>query len=188
MRCFIALDLPIDIKKQINHIINIASPLSKDIKWVPYDNIHLTLKFLGEVNETLIKEIEKRLRDICSGNEPFSINVRGIGAFPNEKVPNVLWVGIEQSENLRALFKTIDHAISELGFEREKRKHSPHLTIGRVKDKKDVLRAIKALNEFRDKSFGTAYISEVHLMRSVLKLTGAEYSKISSFKLQRKQF
>ncbi len=186
MRCFIAIDLPIEIKIKIGHVINLSSPLSGDIKWVPYENIHLTLKFLGEVDDILLKEIEQRLKIICLSHKPFSITVKGVGAFPNEKKPNVLWIGVDNAGSLKNLYQDIENSVSELGFERENRKHSPHLTIGRIKNKKDVLQVMNTLNEFKEKLFGFAEISEVHLMRSILHSTGAEYSKISSFRLGRK--
>ncbi len=187
MRCFIAIDLPTEIKRQIGFVINLAAPLSKDIKWVPYENIHLTLKFLGEVKENMLPEIEQRLRDTCRLYAPFPISVRATGAFPNEKKPNVLWVGIERSDSLKDLYLDIDKSMSEIGFEKENRKHSPHLTIGRVKDRKDILQVMNCIHEFKSKLFGNADVVEVHLMRSILKPSGAEYSKVCSFRLNRER-
>lgn len=183
MRCFIAIDLPEEIKRQIGNVINLAAPLSKDIKWVPYENIHMTLKFLGEVKEDTLPEIEQKLRDICSVHAPFSISVRGTGAFPNEKNPNVIWIGVDKSDRLKSLYLDIDNSLSEAGFEKESRKHSPHLTIGRVKNRKDILQVMNGLNEFKSKLFGNVDIVEVHLMKSILKPSGAEYSKVCSFRL-----
>lgn len=187
MRCFIAIDLPEEIKKQIGLIINLITPLSKDIKWVPYENIHMTLKFLGEVKEDTLPEIEQRLRDICCVQAPFSISVRGTGAFPNEKTPNVIWIGVDKSDRLKSLYMDIDNSLSEAGFEKESRKHSPHLTIGRVKNRKDILQVMNNLREFKSKLFGNADVVEVHLMKSILRHSGSEYSKVCSFRLKGKK-
>lgn len=183
MRCFIAIDLPEELKRQIELVINLIAPLSKDIKWVPSENIHLTVKFLGEVKEDRLPEIEQRLRDICRIHAPFSISVRGTGAFPNEKSPNVIWIGVNKSDRLKSLYLDIDNSLSEAGFEKESRKHSPHLTIGRVKSRKDILQVMNSLHEFRSKLFGNADVVEVHLMKSILRPSGSEYSKVRSFRL-----
>ncbi len=185
MRCFIAIDLPDEIIRQIGLVIDAVCPLSKDVKWVPYENIHLTLKFLGDVKDDLLPEIEQRISGVCRLHEPFSITVRGTGAFPNEKKPNVLWIGVDKSDRLKEIYLGIDNSMSEVGFEKESRKLSPHLTIGRVKNNKNIALVIKGLNEFKDRLFGVAEITEVHLMKSVLHPSGAQYSRISSFKLSR---
>lgn len=183
MRCFIAIDLPEELKRQIEDVITQLSPLSKGIKWVPSGNIHLTLKFLGEIKEDMLPDIRQRLDIICRICPPFALSLRGSGAFPDQKNPNVLWIGVDRSEELKNLYNDIDNSMSEIGFEKESRKHSPHLTIGRVKNKKDVLQAIKGLSGFSGNLFGKIEVAEIHLMKSVLMPTGAEYSKICSFRL-----
>ncbi|MCL4536003.1 MAG: RNA 2',3'-cyclic phosphodiesterase [Nitrospirae bacterium] len=186
MRCFIAIDMSEDIKGSISDVIERCGLKSKGIKWVSVENIHLTLKFLGDVKEDLIPEIEKRLALICMGHNIFNINIRDAGAFPNFKYPNVLWVGMDESEDLKRLYEDIEESMSELGFEKENRRFSPHLTIGRVKDRKGIEPVIKELYTFKDAFFGSIEVKEVLLMRSILKPTGAEYSKIADFKLSLK--
>ncbi|MDA8214463.1 MAG: RNA 2',3'-cyclic phosphodiesterase [Nitrospiraceae bacterium] len=186
MRCFIAIDMSEDIKGSISDVIERCGLKSKGIKWVSAENIHLTLKFLGDVKEDLIPEIEKRLALICMGHNIFNINIRDAGAFPNFKYPNVLWVGMDESEDLKRLYEDIEESMSELGFEKENRRFSPHLTIGRVKDRKGIEPVIKELYTFKDAFFGSIEVKEVLLMRSILKPTGAEYSKIADFKLSLK--
>ena len=183
MRCFIAIDMPENIKDAIAGFIEKCGPNSKGLRWVPAENVHLTLKFLGDVKEDLIPEIEKRLLLICMRIDVFNINIRGAGAFPNFKYPNVLWIGIDESEELRKLYEDIEESMSDLGFEKEDRKFSPHLTIGRVKDRKGTEPVIKGLYAFKDTFWGSIEVNEVLLMQSILKTTGAEYSKIAGFKL-----
>lgn len=183
MRCFIAIDMPEDIKASILNVIEKAGQKVKGIRWVSAQNIHLTLKFLGDVKEELIHDIEKGLSSVCINHVPFTINIRGVGAFPNFKYPNVLWIGIDESEELKRLYEDIEEFMFELGFEKDDRRFSPHLTIGRVKDRKGIEQILKELYTFKDTFFGNIEVKEVLLMRSVLKPTGAEYSKIARFNL-----
>lgn len=187
MRCFIAIDMPEDIKVSISNVIEKAGQKVKGIRWVSAQNIHLTLKFLGDVKEELMHDIEKGLSSVCINHAPFTINIRSAGAFPNFKYPNVLWVGIDESEELKRLYEDIEDVLSGLGFEKENRKFSPHLTIGRVKDRKGIEPVIKELYTFKDMFFGSMEVKEVLLMRSILKPAGAEYSKIAGFKLSLKR-
>lgn len=175
--------MPENIKDAIADVIEKCGLNAKGIKWVPVRNVHLTLKFLGDVKEDIIPEIEKGLALICVRHDVFNINIRGAGAFPNFKYPNVLWIGIDESEELKKLYEDIEEYMFELGFEKEDRKFSPHLTIGRVKDRKGIKTVIKELYTFKDTFFGSIEVNEVLLMQSVLKPTGAEYSEIAGFKL-----
>jgi len=178
MRCFIAIDFPEDVKRAINEVILKVRDMGGVVKWVSPGNMHLTLKFLGEVKDETARDIQKSLSSVCSGHKPFSIYIRGAGAFPDFRSPNVLWAGIEASPELEGLFMDIDRAVAEFGFERETRRFSPHLTIGRVKDKRGIEPVMKVLSEFKGRSFGTVEAKEVLLMKSVLKPAGAEYSRI----------
>lgn len=187
MRCFIAIDVPENIKDAIVGVIEKCGLNSKGVRWIHAENIHLTLKFLGDVKEDLIPDIQRRLAEICKRYAVFNINIRGAGAFPNFKYPNVLWMGIDESEELKRLYEDIEESMFELGFEKEDRKFSPHLTIGRVKDRKGIEPVVKELYTFKDTFFGSIKVNEVLLMRSVLKPTGAEYSKIAGFKLKDKK-
>lgn len=183
MRWFIAIAISDEIRKSIGSVIDKLGKTQKGIRWTSPENIHITLKFLGETDEKLVPEIEARLSSICSNSRPFTINVRGAGVFPNPKHPNVLWVGIDKSEGLQNLNRLIEGAMSELGFEKETREFSPHLTIGRVKDRKGIGPVITGLYELRGTFFGALPANEVLLMKSILKPAGAEYSKVAVFKL-----
>jgi 2'-5' RNA ligase len=143
----------------------------------------LTLKFLGDVSDDLVPDIENRLKLIGKSYQLFSIGIRGVGAFPNFKNPNVLWLGVEASSQLGALFRDIDATLSEIGFEKDDGRFSPHLTIGRVKDRHNIGRVLNELSTYKDAFFGTIEIREILLMESVLKPSGAEYSKAAIIKL-----
>jgi RNA 2',3'-cyclic 3'-phosphodiesterase len=184
MRSFIAIDLPEDIKEAINGLISKVSPGSSGIKWVTANNIHLTLKFLGEVKEELVPEIRKRLEDIGKLHRSFTIKIKGAGGFPNLKRPHVLWIGIEPSEGLQSLYRIIESQMSELGFERDPRSFSPHLTIGRVKDTGNMDSVAKGLSTYKDTFFGTIEVAEIRLKKSLLRQSGAEYSDVAVIKLK----
>jgi 2'-5' RNA ligase len=179
MRSFIAIEIPDAVKSSVKDIIRKVEADTRGVRWVPVENMHLTLKFLGEVKEDLISEIDSRLRSIGRRHRNFSVGVSGSGAFPDFKRPNVFWIGLESSDKLRSLFKDIDILMSEIGFERESRGFSPHLTIGRVKDKRGIDNATRELATYKDTFFGTIEVREILLMKSVLKPSGAEYSKVA---------
>ena len=185
MRCFIAIDIPADIRQSIADVIGKCNQGSKGVKWVAPEKIHITLKFLGEVNEGLITDIQKKLAPVCAERDIFTVTIKGAGAFPDFKYPNVLWIGIDESEELKRLYEDIEDVLSKLGFEKENRKFSPHLTIGRIKDRKGIEPVIKEIYTFKDAFFGSIDVNEILLMRSILKPAGSEYSKIAGFRLSR---
>jgi 2'-5' RNA ligase len=184
MRSFIAIDLPPDIKEAIRSVIRVLSAGASCIRWVPVENIHLTLKFLGEVKEDLVPRIEKQLRLSAERHQAFNITVKGAGAFPDLRSPNVLWVGIEKSEALSFFFRDIEAGLSGLGFEPEARRFSPHLTIGRVRDKHGTEPVMRGLSTYKDTIFGTIDVQEIRLMKSILKPSGAEYSGVAGIMLK----
>ncbi len=184
MRCFIAIDIPASIKEAIDNITGKLSRSSADIRWIPSKNVHLTLKFLGEVEDAVLPDIEKRISISCEAMGAFSINIRGIGAFPDFKHPNVLWMGIDRSNSLEDIYLSIEDSLKEMGFEKDNRRFSPHLTIARIKDRKGIDTVFKELYTYKDTFFGSIDVNEVLLMKSVLKPAGAEYFKLSGFKLR----
>lgn len=187
MRCFVAIDVTEEVRFSISGAIEQMRGLSKGVRWVPPDHVHLTLKFLGEADNAVLLRIQERLQLLCSRHTQFNLTVRGAGGFPNLRRPNVLWVGIDESGPLGLLNRDIEQAMAELGFEREEKRFSPHLTVGRVKSMDGLEAVIREWITFKDAVFGTITVGETLLMKSILKPGGAEYSKIAGFKLgQRK--
>lgn len=183
MRCFIAIDLSEEIRSAISGIIKPIRNISSGIRWVDGKNIHLTLKFLGETDDKLIPEISERLSAIGMRHRAFTLDIRGVGAFPNYRRPNVLWIGIDKSDELERLYLDIEESMSRSGFKKEERGFSPHLTIARVKDRRGLDEITKELYEVKDTYLGTMEAREVKLMSSVLKQAGAEYSLVKGFQL-----
>lgn len=176
--------MPQEIKSAISGVIRKTGPAG-GIRWVSGPNMHLTLKFLGEVKDDIVPVIGQRLQAMAVRHRPFSIDIRGAGAFPNIKRPNVLWIGIDKTGPLRDLFLDIDAGLAELGIEKESRPFSPHLTIGRVRDSGAIGPAMDELSTYKGAFFGSIDVDEILLMKSVLGPSGAEYSKVAVITLDK---
>ena len=185
LRCFIAVDIPEQIKKGIGEMIAVLKKYNADVKWVVHENLHLTLKFLGKTPEDLIPRIGKSLSEIALSYKPFCIKIYGMGLFPNKKYTRVIWVGIEDSDFLENLQKDIENAMELSGYPKEGRQFHPHLTIGRVRSQKGMVQIIHEVDNLQNKDFGTVEISNIKLMRSDLKPTGAQYSCLKEIPLGR---
>src|SRR3989338_5342197 len=134
MRTFIAIELSEEIRNTLAQIQSHLKYASADVKWVEKDNIHLTLKFLGEVDEERCEKIKSILDEIASQTKQFEISLKDLGAFPKIDYPRVVWVGLDKGiTESKELAERIDAALSEIGFQKETRPFAAHLTIGRVR-------------------------------------------------------
>ncbi|MGO9612145.1 MAG: RNA 2',3'-cyclic phosphodiesterase [Dissulfurispiraceae bacterium] len=183
MRCFIAIDISDEVRATIDKVIQQVGGASKGIKWVVPWNIHLTLKFLGEIDNVGITLVDDWLSTFGTRYNPFNIRIRGTGIFPSLRHPNVLWVGIDASDDLKRLANDIDDAMVQQGFKKEDRKFSPHLTVGRVKNGKVIDSTVREFLNFQEIFFGSVEVEEFMLMKSILRPSGAEYSRLATFKL-----
>ena len=189
LRAFIAVEIPTRIHKEIE---SQTAPLrdvlnTSLVRWVPTSNIHLTLKFLGDISPANVDMLAQMLSAEASQHTAFEIQFRGLGVFPNPKRPRVLWIGIQAPAGLEALQSHLEAATAKLGFPVEKRPFSPHLTIGRVKQyvsPTDIQKIRTALEETKVGALGTATVTAVHLFKSELKPTGAIYTCLRSAPLQ----
>ncbi len=174
-RLFVAVELPEELRSRIH---SLAEELPEDgIKVVEKDKIHLTLKFLGDIPEDKIAEIEERLRAVKS--KSFSCTVSGVGVFPNPNYIRVIWAGIECMEMLK-LAAAVGNALEGIG-KKEKRPFSSHVTIARVKRKID---ARAFLEKHKDEVFGDFSVSEFVLMQSELGSEGPTYTALKKFTLE----
>ncbi len=153
------------------------------IKWVNPDNLHITLKFLGDTDEKSIEAIKDTLSEIAAKHPKTIMTIRGSGVFPNQHRPRVLWFGIERNEKLKDLAGDIDDAMAELGFEPETRAFKPHLTIGRVKFVDQLGRLKKLLDKYRNVHFQDTGVNEIVLFESKLHPQGPQYSVVEKFEL-----
>jgi len=185
LRAFIALEIPAPIREAIQQQ-TAALQKSADsslVRWVPAGNLHLTLKFLGDVSPTNLPFLTQMLAREAGQQAGFSMQVGGLGAFPNSRRPRVIWIGIRAPETLSALARSLESATRRLGYPPEERPFSPHLTIGRVKQAaspSDLQRVHAALEATQVGPLGGADISAVHLMKSDLRPTGSVYTRLFS--------
>ncbi|KAA3596228.1 MAG: RNA 2',3'-cyclic phosphodiesterase [Calditrichaeota bacterium] len=165
-RLFIAIDFPEQIKQRLSQLCYGL----KGARWIPTEQFHITLKFIGDTNERDFVEIQEALREIEVPS--FELKLKGLGCFPPRKEPKVLWVGIEKNESLLRLRNKVERTLAQIGVEREQRKFSPHLTLARLKNTTSgqIGNFIAANGLFQTESIP---ISEFHLYSSVLTEKGA---------------
>jgi 2'-5' RNA ligase len=179
MRVFVAMDIPEAVRASLRAFMA-RLPKTPGARWVRSESMHLTLKFIGEVQPEAIDVIESALRSIPFAS-PVAIRFRGTGYFPRETRPSVLWVGVEASEDLAELAGHVDRSCATSGIAGETRAYSPHLTLARFKTPEGLDRLRKEITRLGPMDFGAAQIGEFHLFQSVLKTTGAEYTRLATF-------
>jgi RNA 2',3'-cyclic 3'-phosphodiesterase len=151
--------------------------LGADIKPVERDNIHITIKFLGNVDKTRLDQVKTVLSNIRF--QPFSLEVKGTGAFPNMNRINVIWIGLGQGwTNVERIFEQSEKLLSEIGIMKESRGFSPHVTIARVKSSRRRDDIAKFLGNLADQNFGVLEVKTVRLKESVLSPSGPRYSTL----------
>jgi len=184
MRSFISVELPDDLKKTISASTAVLREIESGIKWVEEQNLHLTLKFLGWVED---KDIDKMLRlaeESVKGAGSFRLKLSGTGTFPEGKSPRVVWIGVaEGGERLKEIAEKLEEKLSKAGFRSEEREFSSHLTLGRVKDKKGVDLLIEKIKEGKEQVFGELVVDHINVMKSTLTPKGPIYERIKEVKL-----
>lgn len=188
IRVFIAVDLPPAIQESVEkQTALLRRTLGDDlIRWVPAQNMHLTLKFIGNIAASHLDFLKQMLTQSVNSQRQFDLQVGGIGSFPNLKRPRVLWVGIHAPADLTSLQKNVEAGAVRLGYEKEERAFSPHLTLGRVRQNvsaADLQRIRSALENTQIGRIGTATIEAVHLYKSDLHADGSIYTKLLSVPL-----
>lgn len=184
-RAFIAIDLSEDIILRIRETSSGLQDRMGElpVRWIPAENVHLTLKFLGDVSATNVKRLAEIIRRVSLAHECFEISVGSLGVYPNMRLPRVIWLGVEAPQSLYAIQRGVDQETSRLGYETKEQDFSPHLTIGRVSRGADY-RELKSIGDSLEAEtvgfLGAARVERVNLYRSDLKPTGAEYSVMYS--------
>ena len=184
IRCFVALNLPPELKGRLAELEARLKEARADVSWVKPENIHLTLKFLGGVEETRIPLIKRAIQEGLRGGGPLVLSLAGLGVFPNPRSPRVIWVGVEgDTERMEKLQKRLEQALEGVGFPREARSFSPHMTLGRMRSRQGtagLMELVERLGEYRA---GSIEAESIELMRSQLHPAGAIYTILESFPL-----
>lgn len=180
MRSFIAIEMKAEAVKRVQDQLRMANA---DVKFVEPENLHLTLKFLGELSEDKIDDIPRMMKDSFKGIEGFEVDLKGVGVFPNPQYIRVIWVGIVKNpETLIKMHERLDENISRLGFKREGR-FKPHLTIGRVKSARNKDKLADIIEKMKDEEIANIVVDKVLLKKSVLTPKGPIYSTIREVEL-----
>jgi 2'-5' RNA ligase len=180
VRLFIAIEIPEHIRTAFTSLLKEFRAIARQVKWVRAENLHVTLKFLGETESTKLGALQNVLSAVRS-SEPVNLEFRGLGFFPNEKRPRVFWAGMEGSANLKTLAADIDQAAHRLGFPLEERPFTPHLTLARFPLPGIPPKLLQATKEKSGQAFGSLRTGEFHLIESKLKPAGAEYTTVQTF-------
>lgn len=180
MRLFVAIELSSEIRNALVAFLGELRGLAPKAKWVRGENLHVTLKFLGETDAVRLQAVQQTLAAVRS-SEGVRLNFHGLGFFPNERRPRVLWVGMEASANLKTLAETIDQQMHTLGFPLETRPFTPHLTLARFEPPGIPAQLGAAIKQHASQEFSSLNAGEFHLIESKLKPTGAEYTTLQSF-------
>ncbi len=185
VRTFIALEVPEDVKRAIRDVQERLKRIAgARVSWVRSEGVHLTLKFLGDVESSSMPLVEEVVIESAAGIGSFDLSVGRTGGFPNLKKPRVLWVGIDRPAPLMQLQQDIERGMAGLGFPKEGKRFHPHLTVGRVKaiERSSPLADTFAASEFPRCNWR---VDEVRVMSSILKPGGAEYDVIANIRLGR---
>lgn len=182
VRAFLAIDLDDDLKPKINRIIKEFKGIDTRIKYVELANLHLTLKFFGDIDTNGLALLEEKIAQVVSDFEPFDIRIKGCGAFPNKNHIKVIWVGIDEDSIIRDLHDKLDKEFTKLGFDKDK-KFSTHLTIGRMKSAKNKDKVKSVIEEYDDVDIGEMKVEKISLKKSTLTPSGPIYEDLTVFEL-----
>lgn len=185
VRAFIAVLISDDLKRRIALVQEEFKKVAPEVKWVSEENFHITLKFLGDVEADRLAAIPAMLSDSLADVEEFDIGIGGVGAFPNHGRPRTVWVGVTDGrERLAEVAQQVEEQLAGLGFHKEDRSFSAHLTIGRVKDGRGADALTSALQKADVGSMGTVRVKSVAVMKSELRREGPIYSVLSEIPLR----
>ncbi|HXC87397.1 MAG TPA: RNA 2',3'-cyclic phosphodiesterase [Candidatus Cybelea sp.] len=187
MRLFVALEIPTAVRDnlaaQIKELRDLPAPLAdKRLRWVRPENLHVTLKFIGEVEAAKLDGIRRALRAIGL-DAPVGLELRGLGFFPDGEYPRVLCVGLNASGNLPVLARDIDRALEGQGIARDQRAFTPHLTLARFEPRGFDEKLRTAIEKNSEREFGAFEAREFHLIQSKLQPSGAAYTSLAAFPL-----
>ncbi len=183
MRLFIALELPAEIKNYLEQIISDLKKSDAGVKWVKPEQIHLTVKFLGETDSNKVSEIINSLNTVSAKHKKMHVSLSKLGVFPNLVRPKVIWVGLEgEIGNLAIFAEEIENDLEKIGSKRENRKFKAHLTLGRVKSERGIFELSDLISSYTLKKMQFDF-EKLLLFKSVLTPEGPIYSVISQVKL-----
>ncbi len=182
-RSFIAVESNEEVQKSLTKVQKQLKRTGADLNLVSPENIHLTLRFLGDVSESRIDYVKDAVHNSIEVG-PFQAEVTGMGVFPEPGYIRVIWAGVDEgTEELEVLRKNLDENLAEIGISPDDKDFTPHFTISRVKSGKAKDKLNSIVGEYKDKVWGTVEVEDIVLMKSELKSEGPVYTPIETFEL-----
>ncbi|MEN6356528.1 MAG: RNA 2',3'-cyclic phosphodiesterase [Armatimonadota bacterium] len=179
IRTFVAVLMDDAIRRRVAEVQSQLKKLAPDVKWVAPENFHITMKFLGNVDEAVLPDVISAVEEGAQGFSPFDLAISSVGAFPNPARARVVWVGsADGREKLAELARSIDKKLVEMGFEKEDKPFKAHITIGRVKTSRFLRALAEGIGKVDANNLGTQRVSGVAVMRSNLGREGPTYTPI----------
>ncbi|WP_010480009.1 RNA 2',3'-cyclic phosphodiesterase [Thermococcus zilligii] len=182
MRAFIAVEVSEEVRENLVKAQERIGNKAARIKFVERENFHVTLKFLGEIDNATAEEVKKALAEIARRHKKHRVRVKGVGVFPNPNYVRVIWAGIENDEGLRGMAADVEKEMGKLGFKKEN-DFVAHITIGRVNFVKDKLELAMALKDLASEDFGEFEVNAIELKKSTLTPKGPIYETVARFEL-----
>ena len=183
MRIFIAVELPAKSREKIDTIINYFKTQlpNQSLKWVGAENLHVTVKFIGEIPEVALSKVKTIIDEVLNNQPEFSISIEGLGMFPNSNNPRVIWLGITGGDPLVSIHRQLNQSLAQIGVKPDPRPLSPHLTIARVRqgiDRSTLSTIGNTLAEFKVDLLGSIMVDHITLFQSIIKPTGPHYKAL----------
>jgi 2'-5' RNA ligase len=186
VRTFIAVELSADVRGRAARLMEKLKQTPAKVRWIESRNLHLTLKFLGDVEAIEIPEVLARVQQAVRELESFDLTFYGVGAFPDASNPRTIWLGArEGSQAMIAMHQRVEDALAEMGFRKENRRFRPHVTIGRVRDTRNAKRDLKdLLAKYADYEGGISHVEELVVFSSQLQEGGPLYEPLGRAELK----
>jgi 2'-5' RNA ligase len=182
LRLFLAIAVSPEIRGSLERAVNRLRESRAAVRWLKPDAVHQTVKYLGDTPEDDLDGLIRSMRSVCADVVPFPITVTGLGAYPDARRPRIVWAAVrEPSGTLQQLWKDTEEAAHTLGWQREKRGFTPHITLGRVKGSMNIPRLREIIRSMENEHWGEQEVRNLVLYRSHLKPGGAEYEIVHVF-------
>lgn len=182
-RSFIAIESNEKVRSQLSNVLNALEQTEADLKTVEPENIHLTLRFLGNVEENRLDPIKDAIRKVSTA-DPFQIRVEGLGVFPKPSFIRVIWAGVSQgTDETVSLRRQLDQELAEIGHQSDNKEFTPHYTIARMKSGKAKDKVLNEIEKRAEEEFGEIQVEEIKLKKSELTPEGPIYTDLETFPL-----
>ncbi len=184
MRLFIAIEIPENIKQFLSELVSLKAPV-EGVNIVPKENFHITLKFLGEVQEEIVSQIKTSLLKVAKQIVPFNLKITYPGVFPNSSKARVIWIGTDTNQELKKLVSKIEESMAQYGFKKEEKEFTSHITLARVKNFQNGRYLFYKISKtFKDKMTSELIfdVNEFVLMKSTLTPSGSIYEPLGKFR------